>query len=417
MVVSILIDLAESTGYILFLSNYLKKKDKYKKRYTFLMILISFVILQVNSNFTAVDDISTVIISTLGFLYGYLFFSNTLLETLFALLVSESMILFTNILTLTVASRISQISLSKLIFVPFRMEIISLISSILYIVINFPLLKLKRIYSSISSKSMFYLIFAYLIIFISTFLFFIEIMNGAIIFKNADLVVLMLSSVFILLYFMYEKLKEENEKNIENIIINNENKNMKIYLETISLINEENKIIRHDLKNIMLVLEDEFNNKEKILEEIKQYTYTIPTFITSNATFNDIVNSKILHYKDKNIDWRFYIESDLHNLKKIDLAIILGNLLDNACENIGEASILEIHTKIINNYYFLSINNSIDFSVLETNKKLISSKSAKELHGYGLKSVKNIVENYNGYITFTETDGFFNVDVFLENKQ
>lgn len=414
MVINILTDLIESIGYILFLSKYLNKNDKYRKEYTSLMVLISFVILQVNSIFNEIDDISTVAISIFGFIYSYLFFSNSILEILFALLFSESMILFTNILALTTASYILQISFFELISVPFDFEIVSLSSGILYIVISIGLLKIKRTFSSVSSKSMIYLFFAHLIIFISVAFLFIKIMNGTIKFRYAELIVLMLSSMFILLYFMYNNLKEENEKNIENIIINIENKNMKEYIETISLIYEENKIIRHDLKNILLVLKDETNSKEETLKDIEQHIYTMPIFFTSNNTFNDIVNSKIKLYKDKNIDWRFYIESDLHNIKRIDLAIILGNLLDNACENIGKESVLEIRTKIVNNHYLLNISNSIDFSVLETNKKLISNKSKKELHGYGLKSIKNIVENYNGNILFSEDDGFFSVDIFLE---
>lgn len=138
--------------------------------------------------------------------------------------------------------------------------------------------------------------------------------------------------------------------------------------------------------------------------------------MTNNATLNDIVNAKVFSSKDQYINWEFYIETDLINIKKIDLAVLLGNLIDNAIENIGGNKIIRLEAKVINNLYHITIRNTIEFSILDSNKTLKTKKTDKSIHGYGIKSIKRLVSSYNGTIEFLEKDDYFIVDILLESR-
>ena len=55
----------------------------------------------------------------------------------------------------------------------------------------------------------------------------------------------------------------------------------------------------------------------------------------------------------------------------------------------------------------LRIENTTRDNVLESNKNLETTKINKENHGYGLESVKSILNNYHGELTFTMKETFF----------
>lgn len=60
------------------------------------------------------------------------------------------------------------------------------------------------------------------------------------------------------------------------------------------------------------------------------------------------------------------------------------------------------------------ISNTVERDVLAENPNLFTSKSNKELHGIGLKSVKDVVEKYNGMMNFKQKANIFYAYVSLE---
>ena len=280
--------------------------------------------------------------------------------------------------------------------------------------IAYLLLKAKRVDIVIPSKSIIILLIIYGIILLASITGFSIFMHGKI--KDNFFVVLLflLSSLFIFIYYLYLKIKEDNIQYLNMVMMTKEQEHMDTFIHTLSSIHEQNRILRHDIKNMLLVLNQDFTDEQKtIMTELKNRTYTISTILTQNETLNMIINSKIIAHQDETIDWQFYIESELNQVDKIDLAILLGNLLDNAIESLGKNKHIQIKTKQINNMYYIKVQNSIDESVLNKNKGLKSTKANSELHGYGIKSVKRIVEKYEGNIDFIEDGNSFIVDVFL----
>ena len=59
------------------------------------------------------------------------------------------------------------------------------------------------------------------------------------------------------------------------------------------------------------------------------------------------------------------------------------------------------------------MKNSVQNSVIENNPKFKTTKKHKDIHGYGIKIVKSIVEKYNGMMELFEQDGFFIADIWI----
>ena len=83
--------------------------------------------------------------------------------------------------------------------------------------------------------------------------------------------------------------------------------------------------------------------------------------------------------------------------------------MDNAIEAAEKSAKKRVCLDVRNKGEYLSvcITNSIDESVLDKNRELKTTKENKKLHGLGLKSVKAVVDKYNGMIQFFEENGEF----------
>ena len=95
---------------------------------------------------------------------------------------------------------------------------------------------------------------------------------------------------------------------------------------------------------------------------------------------------------------------------------MLSNLLDNAIEacekNPSNAQILLTISEEAG-YYRIVVRNTIAVSVLKKNQELKTEKANKKLHGWGLRSVTDLVSKRNGLIDFYEKEGMFYVDILL----
>ena len=108
-----------------------------------------------------------------------------------------------------------------------------------------------------------------------------------------------------------------------------------------------------------------------------------------------------------------------------DLYCIFGNLMDNALEAVTkihneDKRIINITVKSKDNLLLIQQDNYFEGDVKFDEDGLpITSKKDTNYHGFGIQSIKLLVEKYNGTITtFTNNDVFhlnilFNLDVNL----
>lgn len=182
---------------------------------------------------------------------------------------------------------------------------------------------------------------------------------------------------------------------------------------------KEIKIIRHDLKHDYLLIGSYLENKnyskinEIVKSRIKDIHEGTNTINSANELINTIINYKLMIANSKNIE----VSCDLNVSNKIymkdyHLNELLSNSIDNAIENCSKND-PKINI-IINEDVFLYIEviNSIDVSVLNTNPNLITNKKG-DIHGHGVKSIKRIVNEYNGNIKFFENGLKFHVSIII----
>lgn len=192
---------------------------------------------------------------------------------------------------------------------------------------------------------------------------------------------------------------------------------------------EKNRIQIHDIKNHLLLLR-EFAVKENY-DELKQYlnevwgeyTATKGKMWTQNEVLDTFLDKKMQEAEMEGMEFR--IEADVLRkvpLTKTELCVLFGNLLDNAIEACSKIQVgkKKISVKISRkkNFLFIFIANTIQERPREKKGELVSDKKNAELHGYGLKSVKQIVEKYGGTFQYEIKDDQFEVHIaFLGDER
>lgn len=192
--------------------------------------------------------------------------------------------------------------------------------------------------------------------------------------------------------------------------------------EEIRTLHQNIRRLKHDMKNHMMVLASYLNSND--YESAKAYTSEIldrlnamHSYIeTGNSLLNHILNEKLELARNLGISIQAEIETlAFSNMRSIDFSALLTNVLDNAIEASRKEEDPELRIRIAaeRGYQTIRVKNRIACSVLQSNPNLSTTKQEKDLHGMGIRQIKEIVDSYNGMYDFYEEDGFFCVGLFI----
>lgn len=236
-----------------------------------------------------------------------------------------------------------------------------------------------------------------------------------------------LFALLVALYLMMIQLNKAHEKQLEYERIALNQNNQKKLLEDREKEYEQLQIVRHDIKNYLSTLIGMLQNgktKEAIeyvnivLEERIETIWEVVD--VGDATLNAVINTKFTICRKKGICCESTIIGNLIFENPVNIGIILSNLLDNAmeaCEKMTKNQPrIVISCAIQKGYLDLCVKNTIKESVLEDNPSLKTTKKEKEFHGYGIKSIKKILEEEGGMISQSEKNGWFITHIFLPIK-
>ncbi len=235
-----------------------------------------------------------------------------------------------------------------------------------------------------------------------------------------------LVAINVLTYFLMKRISEKNIEKTELIIDKMQNELYRTQYEEAEKKYDEMNKIRHDMKNHLQCISSLLDDKEYekansyIADMIKnKLNFEIKQINTGNRVVDAISNAKLTQCKSENILTIVNAGSIETSIDDIDMCSLLGNIFDNAieaCRKVDKNK--EIHFEINQKKGYINIimKNSVQDSVLKNNPELKTTKKHKDIHGYGIKSIKDIVKKYNGMMELFEQDGFFIADIWVSCK-
>lgn len=194
--------------------------------------------------------------------------------------------------------------------------------------------------------------------------------------------------------------------------------NYEMSKHSIELVNQKYHDLKHHIAAMKATATDEYS-----LDHLNELEKEIKIFEAQNKTGNHvldtILSARSVTCQARNIQMN--VIADGHLLERvdvIDISILFGNLLDNAIEsvkNINEKERKLIYLSISRQRGFILIHLENPFvgDIRYKNGLPMTTKKDQLNHGYGLKSVQTIVKKYDGSLTITNDDKWFEVRILL----
>lgn len=184
----------------------------------------------------------------------------------------------------------------------------------------------------------------------------------------------------------------------------------------------------HNLKNQFIVIQEYLKqHRLKEVEELLNQIICQSNISTENVVYsgNDIVdaiiNSKynIAQEMGIHINLSIFLPDKLC-VQQCELGLIVGNLLDNALEATAKCNpngkIIYVAMMVKKEELVIVVKNPYINKLLKSKTgNLLSTKNGVH-HGYGISSIKKVIEKYQGEMLIETDNGVFEVTIVLNNK-
>lgn len=182
-------------------------------------------------------------------------------------------------------------------------------------------------------------------------------------------------------------------------------------IESILDMHRQNSKQRHDFKNVILLIKELIRDEQynKATEMIDKYSEgyknnNLTEIVSDNIVLNYLLNRKINQCREAGIDMACYILGNIAGVDDMDLYILLENLCDNAIEAAGQCEKPSIKLQIAedNASMYIDIGNTTKGNVLNNNPHMNTTKKDKNMHGFGIMNIRDIIDKYNGNINYEQ---------------
>lgn len=230
----------------------------------------------------------------------------------------------------------------------------------------------------------------------------------------------------ILVYFLYEKIKESTEKRVREELLQAQcdcymrqcNENELLWIEFSEF--------RHNMKERYLL--EQMYLEQKNYDALQEYCKTNLQKLlgkkriadTGNIYFDGIINYKAEIAEKHSITLKtdLVIPQDIE-VNVDDMWLCLGNLLDNAIEaskKLVEEKVIWVMVKIDGDNIIIVVANQYVENRKKKGEKYLTTKADNRgEHGLGLNIVERIVNKYNGTMTIQDNNNIFEVSILMYN--
>lgn len=211
-------------------------------------------------------------------------------------------------------------------------------------------------------------------------------------------------------------------------------KSERFYIKQLELFEEQKKLkeeeavafhtSRHDLKQKLIYIHElaKHEEKEKMMtvlsEMIGETGKEKMEGRTGNIVVDALVNHLYLEAKSKGIQLNTKIKLPRKlDIEDTDLCVLQGNAFDNALEALEyvakEDREMWLEMKYERGSLLLLMKNPYKGELVQEDDGLYKSRKKEGIHGLGLRSMKKVVNKYNGMMVTEGKDGFFTLKVIL----
>lgn len=179
----------------------------------------------------------------------------------------------------------------------------------------------------------------------------------------------------------------------------------------------------HDEKHMLLYLKECLDNGDLLHARKLVNSYQRELHENGRCRWTGIQKVDfILSIKKQKLDelsikLRLDCQTETIPMDDADFVVVFSNLLDNAIEAAEKCGVsdrrIEVVLKNVNSMFYFKMANGCSSEPTVRNQRFQTSKKEGKGHGWGLESVKHIVEKYKGELSFNYSDAYFEVSIIM----
>jgi sensor histidine kinase regulating citrate/malate metabolism len=187
--------------------------------------------------------------------------------------------------------------------------------------------------------------------------------------------------------------------------------------ETIENINRK----YHDLKHSIVAIRAE-NDPQKRAEYLDGIEQSIKMYEAQNKTGNPVLDvlltTKSTYCLENKINFTCVVDGlAVAFINVMDVCSLFGNALDNAIESVmalpEEKRLIKLAVYSQNGFVLIQVANYYANTLCYEDGNLVTSKTDKHNHGFGLKSIRQVAEKYGGTLHVTTDNNWFSLSVIV----
>lgn len=198
------------------------------------------------------------------------------------------------------------------------------------------------------------------------------------------------------------------------------------YYQSIHAALNDMSLIRHDFKHHIGAIQLMADNDD--CEKIKKYIENLNISVTNvnkesitcpSALISAIINSKRKPFIEEGGKLNFASSFEKIYIDEYYIVSILSNILDNAIRAAKDSVEKEINLSImqLQSNLIIECTNTYSEKIKTIDGKITTTKRIqKDLHGYGLSSIKKNTSQLNGSVSIEYTDSIFTIMLKLPNS-
>lgn len=240
---------------------------------------------------------------------------------------------------------------------------------------------------------------------------------------DPNLVLILISQFycFTVLYLqsvLFRKSAMKHELDMMNRIWHQRKDQYNLTKENIAIINRKCHDLKHQVSALRTMARKD--ERERYLKEVENSVQIYDCMVeTGNEVLNTVLTEKSLYCTANRININCVADgSQLAFIDPVDLYTIFGNAIDNAIESVQkfqneQKRLIDVIVRTEKQFLVINIINPLERELTFEDGLPVSTKTKNGYHGFGMKSIRHIVKEYNGFLTINLKNNTFDLCILI----
>ncbi len=240
---------------------------------------------------------------------------------------------------------------------------------------------------------------------------------------QALLVTVIIFTMNFSVFYLYDTVSVYSNNRLRQMLLEKQNNYYNQQFELMKDALSAMNTLKHDLTNHLTAIYTLLRNGKtpQAIEHLSQMM-SVCAFDQRHANSGNVSIDSILNFKlnesEKNnilVSLNLSVPVQL-DVPSFDMAIILGNLLDNAIFAnlaLSENRYIDVTVRFDKGRLLIRTENPYDGNLLQQNGRYLTTKTDRVHHGLGMESIQNALKKYDGILTADHAGNIFRAQILM----